>query len=429
MNIKRSILDETITYRLLWSFLNDFLPYIPIFGTYLLILEKYLDRSLLVLVLVMHLGALSYLFISFSKFNYTKIVGSLFAPFIVLLGWTIQNNESQEILLPFLGIIFGYSIIDGIISEYADVQEELPKSTSSILETMNRLFWSLIIAIFIISLINTATVPLTFNIVGSSVGALELYLFTNLLSFLIIHVLSTYLLLWRNEHLELISKRLKTISSWNIEEKTIEEDLLKNRSLELKHQYRTIMFGDVRGFTKFSEQNDIKQVVIILHNLYAIVEDTVLHYGGFKPEYIADEFITFFDDTKACIDCALELNKKLYYFLYPFGLSFGIGIDRGDVIEGIVGSKSSKKYTAFGRAVNTAARLQSNAKGGQILISRKVFNEVPNLAVERVTGITLKGVRPNFEIYKVFGYQEYNLGRNSLWEKLKSFFTPLKKRI
>ena len=53
-------------------------------------------------------------------------------------------------------------------------------------------------------------------------------------------------------------------------------------------------------------------------------------------------------------------------------LNFGIGINTGDAVVGNIGPENRMEYTAIGDTVNLAARLESNAKPGQILVSESV---------------------------------------------------------
>ena len=70
-----------------------------------------------------------------------------------------------------------------------------------------------------------------------------------------------------------------------------------------------------------------------------------------------------------------ELQEKLQK---RFGktISFGIGVNCGNAVVGNIGCEARMDYTAIGDTVNTAARLESNAKPGQILISQDVYEQV-----------------------------------------------------
>jgi class 3 adenylate cyclase len=304
-----------------------------------------------------------------------------------------------------------------MISEISYVLQIVPKSFGLAFENINRIVW--IVLLFII-LSNDYTE--LFLIGNSSILRADLYILINLVISLISTSISNVFIQFRNDSLEKLSRKLKIIGSWNIDEKTIENELLGNQLIGLKHVNRTIMFGDIRGFTKFSEGNHINQVVKILQGLYDEVESVSKKFNGSKPEFIADEFILFFDSTEDAIKCGLELSKKLCIFLNQFGLGVGIGIDKGNVVEGIVGSKSSKKYTAFGMAVNTASRLQSNAEKEQILISRSVLEAIEGIEAEEITGITMKGVSTNFQVFALINHKPKRLNlRQNIMKRLQFF--------
>lgn len=71
---------------------------------------------------------------------------------------------------------------------------------------------------------------------------------------------------------------------------------------------------------------------------------------------------------KAMRSESVELKRKLFE-KYGKTIRFGVGINSGDAIIGNIGATFRMDYTAIGDTVNTAAKLESNAKAGQILIS------------------------------------------------------------
>jgi len=89
---------------------------------------------------------------------------------------------------------------------------------------------------------------------------------------------------------------------------------------------------------------------------------------------------------------------------YGRSVSFGIGINSGPAVVGNIGSQERLDYTAIGDTVNLAARLESNAKPGQILISKETYERVKErFQVTTLDPIKVKGKENLVQIYQVEG--------------------------
>ena len=85
-------------------------------------------------------------------------------------------------------------------------------------------------------------------------------------------------------------------------------------------------------------------------------------------------------------------------------ISYGIGVNCGDAVVGNIGCEFRMDYTAIGDTVNTAARLESRAKAGEILISEAVYREVENrIEAECVGEMELKGKSRAVNVYRLIG--------------------------
>lgn len=147
----------------------------------------------------------------------------------------------------------------------------------------------------------------------------------------------------------------------------------------------TIMFLDVRGFTRLSESRLPYDVVFLLNQFFGVIGAAIEAEGGWIDKYLGDGLLAVFgrecDARSACrqalraarrIDTALDdLNARL---VAEFGdrLDVGIGIHTGALVLGRVGHAGSAALTVIGRTVNTAARLEAltKDKACQLIVSR-----------------------------------------------------------
>ncbi len=99
-----------------------------------------------------------------------------------------------------------------------------------------------------------------------------------------------------------------------------------------------------------------------------------------------------------------EALKQTLFQRFGKEVAFGIGINTGEAIVGNIGSSARMDYTAIGDTVNIAARLEGQAKPGQILISKATFNAVQHKITSTSLGsVSVKGKEKNIEVYQVEG--------------------------
>lgn len=187
-----------------------------------------------------------------------------------------------------------------------------------------------------------------------------------------------------------------------------------------ENRHIAILFVDIRGFTPMSESLEPEQVVEILNEYLNLTTQSIFKNGGTLDKFIGDATMAVFnapfdlDDyiyraVCAALDIAAgsdELEKKL---MERFGksVSFGIGVNCGQAVVGNIGCEFRMDYTAIGDTVNTAARLESNAKRGQILISSDVYEAVKDrIDVTEIGIIPLKGKKDGAFVYEVNGLKK-----------------------
>jgi adenylate cyclase len=164
-----------------------------------------------------------------------------------------------------------------------------------------------------------------------------------------------------------------------------------------------------------SEKLQPEQVVEILNEYLQLTTTSIFNNGGTLDKFIGDATMAVFnapfdlDDYIFRAVCTARdiaagsaaLEKKL---TERFGrsVSFGIGVNCGRAVVGNIGCEYRMDYTAIGDTVNTAARLESNAKPGQILISQQVYDALKDrIKVTEVGVIPLKGKSNGICVYQL----------------------------
>ena len=145
-----------------------------------------------------------------------------------------------------------------------------------------------------------------------------------------------------------------------------------------------VLFADIRGYTAFAEAEPPAEVARLLSRFYFTAATVLYKHDAFMDKFVGDEvmalFLTGFTGP-ACFDkmaTAAEgiLRAVGYGSREVPWLPLGIGMDFGPAFVGNVGAGEVKDFTAIGDVVNTAARLQGEAKAGQIVMSERVYQQV-----------------------------------------------------
>ena len=179
----------------------------------------------------------------------------------------------------------------------------------------------------------------------------------------------------------------------------------------------TILFLDIRGFTKLSEKMSAEDVVKFLVNFFNRVSVPVFQGEGAIDKFIGDAMLSVFgfpiahgDDPYRAVIAAIEIQRIIADYnreRFSWGLepvNVGIGINTGMVVAGNVGCERKLDYTVIGDAVNVASRLCGLAKATEILISDSTHERIRRrIQADSLGEQQVKGREQAVEIFKVKG--------------------------
>jgi adenylate cyclase len=134
----------------------------------------------------------------------------------------------------------------------------------------------------------------------------------------------------------------------------------------------TVLFVDIRGFTRFAEGRGPEQVVEVLNRALEAFSAEVRLQGGFVNKYLGDGLMAIFgapaeqeDHAAAAVRAAVAIAAAATRLgeqgVYP-GLRIGVGLHCGDVVVGDIGGGGYREYTAIGDVVNVASRVEAFTK-------------------------------------------------------------------
>ena len=168
------------------------------------------------------------------------------------------------------------------------------------------------------------------------------------------------------------------------------------------------LFADMRGFTRMSETLAPQQVVGILNQFFSTLTEVAHHHDGTVLSMAGDCLLIGFglplalpkleqSALRAACEIVVQIKPLAELWRANFGVEVGVGIgmNRGDVIVGNVGSQTYMSYTIIGDAVNIAARLTDLARMGEIVCTGTLRACADSMAQELVCvlqhEVTLKG--------------------------------------
>jgi adenylate cyclase len=155
-----------------------------------------------------------------------------------------------------------------------------------------------------------------------------------------------------------------------------------SRSEEGDRRLVTVLFADLAGFTALSESLDPEEVRALQSDLFRDLSAAVERYDGFVEKFVGDAVMAVFgapraheDDPERALHSALLMHSRVAILSERWAprvgrpLALHIGVNTGPVVAGTIAAASGGAYAVTGDTVNTAARLQSAAAGGETLVS------------------------------------------------------------
>lgn len=197
-----------------------------------------------------------------------------------------------------------------------------------------------------------------------------------------------------------------------VADRQVAERLIENRealSGELRNV--SILFCDIRGFTRLSEGLPPQDLIVLLNAHMTALTRIAYEHGGVVDKFVGDLIMVLFGapvstgrDAEQAVACALamlaERRRMNEGAAHP--LEVGIGIATGDVVAGCMGSEQRLSYTVLGHRVNLASRLCSVAGPGEIMTDAETAHALPaHVPVAAVEPMRLKGLSEPVEVCRV----------------------------
>jgi class 3 adenylate cyclase len=171
----------------------------------------------------------------------------------------------------------------------------------------------------------------------------------------------------------------------------------------------SVLFADLEGFTSFSERSDPAKVVEMLNEYWSRAVPAVAEQGGMVERFAGDAVMVVFNAAEDQPDHALRAAKAALGLQRvtselaaerPDWPRFRAGVNSGPALVGNVGSLEQRSFTAIGDTTNLAARLQTAAQTGQVVIGARTRTELGEGAVvEPLEPLEVKGKSERVEAF------------------------------
>lgn len=199
---------------------------------------------------------------------------------------------------------------------------------------------------------------------------------------------------------------------------TIAQEILKgNVHLGGEEKVVTVLFADIRNFSKTTEKMNPVEVINLLNSCMTVVSRVIDRHHGVIDKYVGDEVMALFGAPVPLVDapieavrCALEIQQELKKWNEERSMKklplveMGIGIHTGLVVAGNMGAEDRLNYTVLGANVNLASRICSVAKPSEVLVSVSTLqtgDTVKQFSIEPLPPQDVKGFSESISLYRV----------------------------
>ncbi|MBT4863969.1 MAG: adenylate/guanylate cyclase domain-containing protein [Planctomycetaceae bacterium] len=188
-----------------------------------------------------------------------------------------------------------------------------------------------------------------------------------------------------------------------VEQVSRQPDLLDRTT---QRREATVIFTDIRGFTRFSEQLPAEQVVEFLNAFLEEMTSAIMDHQGMLDKYIGDAVMGVFgvpvihgDHPQRALKAAIDMRERLHALNHKLeqqglpALSIGIGLHTGELLIGAIGSTRRLDYTVIGDTVNVASRIEGMTRSYpvEILLSDSTRAAIADdVTLHEIATVTVK---------------------------------------
>jgi class 3 adenylate cyclase len=174
----------------------------------------------------------------------------------------------------------------------------------------------------------------------------------------------------------------------------------------------TVLFADLRGYTTYAERRAPAEVVAMLNLAFGVAVPIVLAEGGAVVQFMGDAMMAIFNAPNPQPDHALRAARAALAMQRAVGElpgattrpHFRIGLNTGLALVGNIGAAQIRNFSALGDTTNLAARLQTYAAEGSVVIGAGTYDLIREQAIVRSLGAPqLKGKSMPVEVYELLG--------------------------
>jgi class 3 adenylate cyclase len=175
----------------------------------------------------------------------------------------------------------------------------------------------------------------------------------------------------------------------------------------------TALFADLRGFTGFSERSSPEEIVVMLNRYFEHATAAILREGGTVVQFVGDAMMALFNAPARQPDhplraaraaLAMQAAVEATAAASPGWPRFRVGVNTGPALVGNIGSTALRSFNAMGDAVNVAARLETVAQPGQVVIGESTRSRLPvDAVVEPLGELAVKGRRGGVVAFRLAG--------------------------